>query len=62
MDTQTLTNNDFKKFVDDTGYITEAERYGWSFVFYQFVSRPIKSKVKRMLQQTPWWLVIQGAS
>src|SRR5688572_8024342 len=28
-----VTNADFAVFVDATGYRTDAERYGWSFVF-----------------------------
>lgn len=29
----TITNAQFARFVDATGYVTEAERFGWSFVF-----------------------------
>ena len=28
-----VTNDDFGTFVDETAYVTEAERFGWSFVF-----------------------------
>src|SRR4051812_6337938 len=28
-----VTNDDFAAFVADTGHVTDAERYGWSFVF-----------------------------
>ena len=28
-----VTNRRFAEFVDATGYMTDAERYGWSFVF-----------------------------
>jgi len=33
IDTVAVSNARFAKFVDATGYLTEAERYGWSFVF-----------------------------
>nr|WP_231889841.1 formylglycine-generating enzyme family protein [Oceanobacillus sp. Castelsardo] len=62
MDAHTVTNAEFKEFVQSTGYITDAERFGWSFVFYQLVSEKTKRKVKQVAQQTPWWLVVQGAS
>ncbi|WP_037985583.1 formylglycine-generating enzyme family protein, partial [Thalassobacillus devorans] len=62
MDAHAVTNAEFKDFVKETGYITESERFGWSFVFYQFVSDQTKRKVKQIVQQTPWWLVVHGAS
>lgn len=30
----TVTNAQFLEFIDATGYVTEAERFGWSFVFW----------------------------
>ena len=33
IDTCSVTNTQFRKFVQNTGYVTEAEHYGWSFVF-----------------------------
>ncbi len=62
MDAHTVTNEEFQNFVNDAAYITESERFGWAFVFYQFVSDKTKRKVKQVVQQTPWWLVVQGAS
>jgi formylglycine-generating enzyme required for sulfatase activity len=34
IDTYPVTNSDFDAFVKATGYRTEAERFGWSFVFW----------------------------
>ncbi|HEX7056849.1 MAG TPA: formylglycine-generating enzyme family protein [Bacilli bacterium] len=56
-----VTNREFQAFVEDTGYVTEAEQFGWSFVFHLLVSEKIKSEVKRVPQQTPWWYVVDGA-
>ena len=33
IDKYSVTNQKFMTFVDDTGYVTEAEEIGWSFVF-----------------------------
>ena len=33
IDACAVTNAEFERFVDATGYQTEAERFGWSFVF-----------------------------
>src|SRR5262245_15051059 len=32
-----VTNDRFAEFVDATGHVSEAERYGWSFVFAGFL-------------------------
>lgn len=29
-----MTNAQLHAFIDDTGYVTEAEHHGWSFVFW----------------------------
>jgi len=61
MDPFAVTNQDFKKFVEDTGYITDAEKFGWSFVFHQFVSIATAKTVMHKVEQTPWWWVVEGA-
>src|SRR5919106_1369843 len=33
IDARVVSNADFAEFVAATGYVTEAERFGWSFVF-----------------------------
>src|SRR5690625_5157494 len=35
MDKYAVTNAQFAEFVDATGFKTEAEQFGWSFVFYK---------------------------
>lgn len=39
--TTTITNETFARFVAETGYVTEAERFGWSFVFHSDVPTAI---------------------
>ncbi|MGS2779632.1 formylglycine-generating enzyme family protein [Robertmurraya sp. GLU-23] len=58
MDPFAVTNQDFSVFVKDTGYITESEKYGWSFVFYQFVDQ---DKVELVQPSNHWWLPVKDA-
>lgn len=61
IDPYTVTNKQFMEFVDDTSYKTEAERYGWSFVFFLLLSEKCASQVTNVVQGTPWWWVVAGA-
>ncbi|WP_200416711.1 SUMF1/EgtB/PvdO family nonheme iron enzyme, partial [Virgibacillus salexigens] len=44
-----------------TGYETDAEKFGWSFLFYQFISKETRQKIKQRVHSTPWWLIVEGA-
>ncbi|MCM3782722.1 formylglycine-generating enzyme family protein [Neobacillus mesonae] len=57
----TVTNEQFQKFVDASGYVTEAEKFGWSYVFHLFVSEKTRQSVRNVPQQVPWWYVVEGA-
>ena len=39
IDRYPVTNWIFSQFVEATGYLTDAERYGWSFVFWLHIPR-----------------------
>ncbi|HEY0828028.1 MAG TPA: formylglycine-generating enzyme family protein [Bacilli bacterium] len=58
----TVTNDDFKTFVEAAGYVTEAERFGWSYVFHLLASDEVKEKVTEVPQGVPWWLPVEGAN
>ncbi|WP_077623231.1 formylglycine-generating enzyme family protein [Sediminibacillus massiliensis] len=61
MDKYSVTNSEFKQFIDETGYETDAERFNWSFVFHLFV-RPEWRIAERRLPQTPWWYAVEDAN
>lgn len=61
IDQYAVTNRKFKDFVEDTNYKTDAEKYGWSFVFYKLISEKTAKKVKQVVKGTPWWSVVEGA-
>lgn len=62
IDITTVTNREFQQFVLDTDYMTEAERYGWSFVFHLLIDEKNMKYAKYRAQQTPWWIVVEGAT
>lgn len=60
IDPTCVTNAEFAAFVDDTGYITEAEEYGWSFVFGSLLTPQVR-RASQKPPGTPWWRAVQGA-
>jgi formylglycine-generating enzyme required for sulfatase activity len=62
IDPKAVTNAQFATFVKATGYVTEAERFGWSFVFHAFVAGADRGHIiDGEVPQAPWWLGISGA-
>ena len=56
IDAYPVTNADFAAFVAATGYRTEAEVYGWSFVFWSHVPADrFEAMVEDTVEQAPWW-------
>ncbi|ASW57816.1 sulfatase modifying factor 1 (C-alpha-formyglycine- generating enzyme 1) [Plantactinospora sp. KBS50] len=60
MDATTVTIRDFSAFVADTGYVTEAETFGFSAVFHLAVSAD-PDDVIGPAGGTPWWWGVRGA-
>jgi formylglycine-generating enzyme required for sulfatase activity len=59
IDRCSVSNGRFAEFVDATGYVTDAERYGWSFVFGGLL--PDDFPDTRGAAQAPWWRQVFGA-
>jgi formylglycine-generating enzyme len=55
----TVTNADFARFVEATGYRTTAEHYGSSFVFAGLL--PPDFPPTRAVSDAPWWREVEGA-
>ncbi|KUL55378.1 serine/threonine protein phosphatase [Streptomyces sp. NRRL F-4489] len=63
IDAKAVSNAQFAAFVKATGYVTDAERIGWSFVFQMLVGAEAAGHVLQgRVRQTPWWLPVEGAS
>lgn len=56
-----VTNAEFASFVEATGYRTEAQVLGWSYVFSQFVSPKARTSIMGTTSAAPWWLAVKGA-
>lgn len=63
IDVTAVTNEAFAAFVEATGYKTEAELFGWSYVFHLFVPRKIARKAagSRKVPNLRWWSGVEGA-
>ncbi|MFK7765429.1 MAG: formylglycine-generating enzyme family protein [Roseobacter sp.] len=60
MTATTITNATFARFVAETGFVTEAEQFGWSFVFHSDVPSFIEGT--QGVVGTEWWRRVDGAT
>ena len=63
IDRTTVTNAQFADFVAATGYRTEAEAFGWAYVFKGLLSKPRRRRLEKThdVKAAPWWLAVPGA-
>ena len=54
----TTTFAEFAGFVEETGYVSDAEKFGWSFVFRGLLDREVGPRPPDL----PWWNAMQGAT
>ncbi|CAO3359441.1 formylglycine-generating enzyme family protein [Azospirillum palustre] len=59
MDRAAVTVSRFARFVAETGHVTEAERFGWSYVFFALMDAP---ETYPALPGLEWWRRVEGAS
>ncbi len=59
IDPMAVTVEWFAQFVAETGYCSDAERFGWSLVFHTRV--PDSVQKGNAVQGTPWWIKVAGA-
>jgi formylglycine-generating enzyme required for sulfatase activity len=56
-----VSNLQFGDFVRATGYTTDAERYGWSFVFDGLLDEAARQELGSRAAETPWWIAVPHA-
>ncbi len=59
IDAYPVTNQSFSEFIRATGYKTEAERFGWSFVFAGHLDG--RADALEHPVGLPWWRKVEGA-
>jgi formylglycine-generating enzyme required for sulfatase activity len=63
IDVYPVTNQDFALFIAATNYRTEAEGFGWSFVFWSHIPKArFEDLVEDTVTQAPWWCKVPGAT
>jgi formylglycine-generating enzyme len=60
IDACAVSNDAFARFAAATGHVTEAERFGWSFVFAGLL--PDDFPPTRAVMGAAWWRQVDGAS
>ncbi|MBD0673350.1 formylglycine-generating enzyme family protein [Streptomyces sp. CBMA156] len=61
IDAHAVSNDHFAAFAAATGYRTDAERLGWSYVFAGFLPAALRRGAPRP-DRTPWWCGVAGAT
>lgn len=62
IDKYPVTNELFANFIAATSYKTEAERFGWSFVFLGHIPRERRQElIEDTAAAAPWWCKVRGA-
>lgn len=60
LDPCAVSVEDFSNFIEATGYKTEAERFGWSFVFYDQAEG--RGEAAARVSGADWWCQVFGAN
>ena len=62
MDEGAVSVAQFARFVEATDYVSDAEKFGWSYVFHRHVSGANKARIQGVSGGASWWLGVEGAS
>lgn len=61
LDVHEVSNRQFRDFVRTTGYQTEAETFGSSFVFQSMLDEQVLANVTQSVKGAEWWVLVEGA-
>ena len=57
-----VTIAQWAQFVAATAYVSEAERFGWSYVFHKHLTARAKENARGVAGGAQWWIGVEGAS
>lgn len=57
-----VSNGEFAEFVKATGFISEAHKFGNSFVMDYFLSKEVSEKITQAVAGAQWWLPVDRAN
>lgn len=57
-----VSNAQWAAFVAATGFVSESERFGWSFVFELHLTTEANASSTEVVDTAPWWVRVDGAS
>lgn len=62
IDVHAVSNRLFARFIKETSYVTDAERFGWSYVFESLIADTAwRSVIRGEVPGAPWWRPVAGA-
>lgn len=61
IDIYEVSNIEYKKFVKAMKYVTESEKFGWSFVFDSAIAHDLKKDITTAVLGAEWWLPVNGS-
>jgi len=62
IDKYEVSNGEFREFVLATKHITEAEKFGDSFVMDYFLAEEVNKDIKQAVKDAQWWLPVPNAN
>lgn len=62
LDVAEVTNAQFAEFVTETSFVTDSERFGWSFVFDLAVDPGVAAGITQAVAGAEWWLPVNGST
>ena len=61
IDIYEVSNEKFASFARATNYVTEAEKFGSSFVFSGIIGDKVRAGIDKVVAGAPWWMPVEAS-